>query len=259
MKLMAVTIVQLSDTHLLAHPQELLRGFSTHQSLQVVLAKVQALNPDLILLTGDLAEAGETGAYQQLCHLFQAMDWNRMPAIYWLPGNHDRPHAMSALLSHPPFLAQKAAQIGGWRLLLLDSTASDHPFGAGHLSTASLDALQGELQAHVDLPTLIALHHHPLPTGIDWLDQIGLENAEIFRARLAQFPQVKLVLFGHVHLALHQQEEGIDYYGCPSTCTQVTPPSPVQEPHWQWPGFRWLKLHANGTHTTGVQRINAMN
>ena len=50
---------------------------------------------------------------------------------------------------------------------------------------------------------------NPLPTGAAWLDTMILGNAEEFFALLARFPQVKAVVFGHIHQAMDVSRDGL--------------------------------------------------
>ncbi len=246
------TLIQITDTHLVPMSISRLRDFPTRESLATVLAAIQPHQPDYLLLTGDLADAGDWEAYQQLVEMITPLN---IPTL-WLPGNHDLYDRLCQTLTSPPFDARKSLTIGGWRVILLNSVMTTNCIGMGELTADALTWLQQELQTDPITPTLIALHHHPLPTGIDWLDQISLQGAEAFYATIDPFPQVRLVIFGHIHQALHHQRHHVDYYGCPSTCTQVAPVgSDPPTSDLMQPGFRWLRLYADGYHKTGVERV----
>ncbi|AGY57705.1 phosphodiesterase [Gloeobacter kilaueensis] len=244
-----LTIAQISDTHLLSSPQEYLRGYPVHASLQAVLGRLAEEKPDLLLVTGDVAEAGEMAAYGQLAELVAPLG---LPTA-WLSGNHDDPAAMRAVLDRPPFIGLQQIDCDPWRILLIDSVQPDSRYGEGYLSSASLEQLDAALHACRDRHVLLALHHHPLPTGVDWLDTIGLTNAADLFFVLDRHPCLRLVLYGHVHLEQHHRRNGVDYYACPSTALQVVPPgAPITASQ---PGFRLLTLFDDGTHWTQVPRL----
>ncbi len=244
---MSVLVAQVTDTHLLSSFR--LRGFPTWDSLSAVLDAVRLKAPDYLLLTGDLAEAGEQSAYAQLLELVNPLN---IPT-FWLPGNHDQVEHMNEMLDHLPFDARKSVEMGGWRVILLDSVMPSSQIGTGAISAETLAWLQMELHTFSDQPTLIALHHHPVPTGVDWLDQIGLSAPENFYEAIARFPQVHVVIFGHIHQDFHQRRGTVDYYGCPSTCTQVA--TTAQNNSTMLPGFRLLYLHENGEYQTHIERV----
>jgi len=253
-----ITLVQLTDTHLLAQPQAELRGCIPWHTLQAVLTQLASHRPDGVLLTGDLADQGDAAAYRRLRSVMQALE---IP-VYWLPGNHDHLPTLQRVFRAPGFAGLRSIDLGTWRLLLLNSVLPQARFGEGYLAADQLHWLQTELSRHREQPTLIALHHHPVPTGIDWLDQMPVLNATDFLAIVDTFPQVRLVLFGHIHQALAQPrlaqpgQPAVVFYGCPSTCLQVTPA--IATPHAHLPGFRLLSLLADGSHRTQVQRVHSV-
>ncbi len=251
---MPVTIAQITDTHLVPYASSHLQGFPTKDSLATVLAEVKTLAPDYLLLTGDLADAGEQSAYEELIDLITPL---AIPSL-WLDGNHDLLDKMEEMLDLPPFNNQKSTELGGWRLILLSSVIKDRCTAEGELSDRSLEWLKTELLKYPNQPTLIALHHPPVPTDVKWLDPMGLQSPEKFHEAIASFSQVRLVLFGHIHHNLHRHLGGVDYYGCPSTCVQFAPANiePTNIEELKLPGFRWLSLFPDGTYQTHIQRVD---
>lgn len=256
---MTLTLAQITDTHLLADPNAQLRGTPTWQTLQDVLKQVTYHQPDGLLLTGDLADQGDRVAYERLK---QAIAPFQRPA-YWLPGNHDDVDTLTQVFDEPWLQGPERVGLGmidlsPWRLVLLNSVKSPARCGEGDLSTPLLEALAHTLRQHPNQPTAIALHHHPVPIGIDWLDQMQLQNATDFWAILDPHPQVRLVLCGHIHCDLHHHRprshgDAITVYGSPSTGPQLKHPNPTPDHHL--PGFRLLTLHPDGSHQTQVQRV----
>lgn len=256
---MPITIAQVSDTHLLADSTQSLRGCYTQQSLAQILDQVVALEVDYLLLTGDLSDQGEPESYHHLRNLLEHLT---LP-IYGLLGNHDSLSNADQVLgnSYPGIITHhpRSFSIANWQLILLNSVLDFSQQGEGYLTEPTLEWLETELTHQGDRPTLIALHHHPLPVGIDWLDEIGVTNGVDFMNRIDRFPAVKVVLFGHIHWAFQNDRllaNGIDrqfFYGCPSSGLQVIPPSAVTAD--QYPGFRLITLYENGTHTTEIRRL----
>ena len=73
-----------------------------------------------------------------------------------------------------------------------------------------------------DVPTVIAMHHPPLVTGMQWVDDIGLPAADsaALAALLERSPQVKLVVAGHIHRAATVVLGGCAVVTCASTNIQ---------------------------------------
>ena len=248
---MLVKLAQITDTHLFPDRDATLRGVATWHSLRAVVDRVRQENPDAIVLSGDLANDGNPDAYDLLYELIAPLG---VP-IYWAPGNHDRLDVARDRLDRAPFVTTDFAELGSWNLILLDSTFSKARFGEGELSAAALARL--EIQLDRDRPTAIALHHHPIPMGIDWVDTIGVTNATDFHALLYLSPNAQLVLFVHTHLEFAGDRDGIRYYGTPSSCTQVVlseDKTPADSP-LRLPGFRLLELRDDGTHASKVVRV----
>ncbi|MEM1251098.1 MAG: phosphodiesterase [Cyanobacteria bacterium P01_H01_bin.21] len=242
-----ILLAQVTDSHLLAKTTDQLRGCNTWQTFNAVVQEVARCNPDGLLLTGDLAEQGETDAYG---HLVDAIAPLHVPT-YWLPGNHDRLDVLQQVFqSLPVSQGLRSVDLGTWQLILLNSVFPQAQFGEGYLS---LQQLRFYLTSHPLKPTLIALHHHPISVGIDWVDQIGVQNAAEFCALIESFPQVKLVVFGHIHHEFQCRVGGVGFYGCPSTCLQVMPAVGEAD---ERPGFRLLWLYGDGSYGTEVRRVS---
>jgi len=241
-------LVQLTDIHLMASPEQTLRGVNTQATLEKVLAAIANLDqaPDLLLLTGDLANDGDATAYQRLREAITPLS---IPT-YALMGNHDLRDRLSQHLTNHLIHYQSQIVINGWQILCLDSTVPDQI--GGYLSQESLNWLGATLIAN-DLPTLIALHHPPVLLQSAWIDGMGLANREAFWAVCDRFPQVRVVLCGHAHQQADLQHGAISCLVSPSTCMQFLPKSKhfALDPHGR-PAWRWLELKSDGSYTTGV-------
>jgi 3',5'-cyclic-AMP phosphodiesterase len=247
-----VHLVQITDTHLFDQPTKTLMGLPTAKSLAAIVEQVSQLDPrpDLILLTGDLSQDGSLLSYSQLQQQLSRLE---LP-LYALPGNHDQPEIMKSVFSPPLSATVDAFASGAWQFLLLDSQVEAQV--GGHLAPESLDWLDQQLQRTAPRPTLIALHHPPFQVNSDWLDKSGLDNPEALFAVLDRHPQVKLVLFGHIHQEFCHQRRGVSYLGSPSTSVQFLPLSQEFALDPCPPGFRCLTLYPEGEYRTQVVRVN---
>lgn len=247
----SLLIAQVTDTHLFADVDRQLIGVPTAESLTAVVEKLQKLlpQPDLLLLTGDLSQDGTPKAYDRLQSLLSPLN---LP-VYWLPGNHDNLEVMEQSLTHPLFLPDKSFQSGGWQFVLLSSLVPGRVYG--ELAPSTLTWLDYQLQNAPDRPTIVSLHHPPFQVHSDWLDTSILQNpADLFTV-LDRHPQVKLVLFGHIHQEFVHERRGVYYLGTPSTSIQFAPESRDFSLDQEKPGFRLLKLYSDGTWETQVKRV----
>jgi Icc protein len=85
-----------------------------------------------------------------------------------------------------------------------------------------------------------------------WLDQVGLQDADQLQTILAKHSQVRGVLWGHVHQELDTTRNGIRYLATPATCSQFLPGSDDFALDNKPPGYRTLELNSNGSITTEV-------
>lgn len=238
-------MAQLTDPHLLADPRGHYRGVNSHAQFHTCLRSVCSANPDLMLLTGDLGQDETWTAYGLLRDQLATCG---SPALV-MAGNHDQPHLLRSCLGRHASVAPCGIAVGNWLVIGLDS----HMAGSmgGRLSTAQLDWLVRTLRTHPG-PCLVALHHPPTAIGSPHMDPIALEAPERLLGLLHRFPQVKGVVFGHVHQAWRRQAP-LPLMACPSTAMQISPAQPSAYP--DAPGWRLLRLEANGRLHTQVMRI----
>jgi Icc protein len=246
-----VLIAQLTDIHLFATDNHKMLGMATTESFQAVIRRLKELQPELdfLILTGDLSGDGTEASYENLQHLLHPL---HIPT-YWLPGNHDCAIAMEEILTLGMISRRKSFTRGSWNFILLNSSV----VGAvhGYLPDQTLDWLDSQLKILGNNPTVVSLHHPPMAINSAWLDISALQNSEELFAILDRHPQVKLVLFGHIHQEFQHTRHHVDYLSTPSTCIQFLSNSPILAIDEKLPGFRLLKLHPNGTWETWVERV----
>lgn len=247
-----IRLLQITDCHLSKDDDAELLGVKTLESLDAVLEQVakDRREPDLLLLTGDLAQDGSVDAYRKLK---QRMSVFSCPQN-WFAGNHDAREAMSQVASHDQELC-KVVRTGAWQFVLLDSLVPGKVHGK--LEAKELDLLEQALSERPDLHTLVALHHHPVKIDSQWLDNIGLKNDQDFWAIIEKYQNVKAVLWGHIHQEVNGQRNGVKLMATPSTCIQFLPKSDEFAIDNIAPGYRWLELGADGSIETSIGRAES--
>jgi Icc protein len=243
-------LVQLSDSHLFAEADGGLLGMKTRESLQRVIELVLAQQPqiDLVLATGDLSQDGTLESYQA----FRDMTRQIEAPARWIPGNHDEPQVMLQAAINSALL-EPVVDVGNWRITLLDSAVPGSV--PGYLQDQQLQLLAQSLSEAPTRHHLVCFHHHPVSIGCAWMEPIGLRNPEALFAVLDRFPQVRAVLWGHVHQEIDRERNGVRLLASPSTCIQFAPGSEDFKVSEEAPGYRWLRLHADGRLETGVERV----
>jgi len=241
-------ILQLSDPHLLADPDGVVRGRQPlpllRHGLQQAERQLREVGeaPDLLLISGDICDDESWGGYGRLRDLLA--EWPQPVAL--LAGNHDHPALLRAALGRQVLIGPASLHLGSWQLLLLHSHRAAEPGGA--LGRRQLAWLEAVLAAGV-APALVALHHPPVAIGDPFMDGIGLADGEELLALLGRFPRVRLVLFGHVHQHWQGGDppgQGLTLLGCPSTLCAFGPVQPCPLGRSADPGGRVLELGARG-------------
>jgi 3',5'-cyclic AMP phosphodiesterase CpdA len=246
-------LCQISDTHIKAGRKKAYGIVDTAGLLEDCVRHVLALpqRPDAVIVTGDLVDWGRPDEYALLRELLQPL-FDALP-VYLMPGNHDdRDNLRSCFPEHgylrqwAPFV-QYAIDDHPLRLVALDTLVPRE--GCGLLCESRLQWLEHTLAAAPTRPTVVALHHPPLPIGNRELDAIALaDGCELLRL-LAATPRWRGLVFGHVH----QHWQGVapgraaePLLGCTST---ICPFGQVQpSPHGRAadPGGRLLELAPTG-------------
>ncbi len=245
-------VVQISDFHLKTQPGSRLWGADVDASLNAVLTHIQKRDPtpDFILATGDLV-GDEPDAYHRVLRALEPLG---LP-VYCLPGNHDFPATMSRTLRGGIVRWQRYFVAGPWQFVLLDSSFPGTP--DGHLASGELGLLDTVLATDPERHTLVCLHHNPLPVGTAWLDTMTVSNGAALFAVLGRYPQVRAVVWGHIHGEFADQRGDIHLLATPATSVQFQPDTPEPRVDDLPPGYRWFELYPDGTLKTGVERVAA--
>jgi Icc protein len=215
-----VLLAQLSDLHLGARWE----GVDPQPRLEAVIEAVRALpNPvDAVVVSGDLtADGGEADS------LLARRLLDRLEApVHVLPGNHDLRATLRGAFGLPgegDEPVDYSVAVGALRLVILDSIVPGQDPGA--FGPEQLSWLDQELGREPERPTLLAMHHPPLVTGIPEWDGINLAAPE--REALAEVvgrhPQLRAIVGGHLHRIATAALAGCPVLSVPSTYLQVLP------------------------------------
>jgi Icc protein len=241
-------VVQITDIHLFASPEQRLHDVDTGKSLARVIDAIAANeSPDLLLVTGDLAQDESGEAYDRITAALAPFP---TPALA-LAGNHDNFGVMTGRFAGTRISLDKQNDIGGWRIVQLHSPVAGETWG--RLADAELEWLDEALAT--DRPILICLHHPPVAVGSRWLDTIGLTNAQAFYDVIDRHDSVRIVLAGHVHQEMQGMRGNVCYYTTPSTSVQFQPRSEQPAMDALAPGYRRLNLQPDGRFDSAVIRV----
>jgi len=192
---MKIRIAHISDLHLTKNQQPIW-GVNTSKQFSIVIEKLRNIgNIDCIIVTGDIADDGDTETYYFADKEFEKLGI----ATYWCYGNHDDIQVMNTL-RHTYCKIVKTVNINNYRFLFLNSVVKDEldskNRSSGLISATEINEMR-LLLGDSHLPTIIAMHHPSLEPG-GWLSDKILINRGVVND-IVSSNNVILVLSGHVH------------------------------------------------------------
>jgi 3',5'-cyclic AMP phosphodiesterase CpdA len=213
-------LAQLSDLHIC----EEWEGVDPSSRVERVVAAIRSLpDPvDGVLVSGDLTDDGSEDSYRRVRDLLAPLG----APIYVLPGNHDDRARLRAAFDLPGEGEEPidyGVQLGELRIVIFDSIVPGQD--PGSYAPDRLRRLDEELAREAERPTLLALHHPPLATGLPGWDAINLPAAdrEAMAGVIARHPQLRAIVGGHLHRVAAGTLAGCPVFSAPSACLQALP------------------------------------
>lgn len=213
-------VAQITDIHIgfdPGNPDEFNR-----QRVEQVIARLRAGPnvPTVLLATGDLTDKGDDESYAAVAELFANVPWPVLPAM----GNHDLRDNFNRHFpgyTDPNGFIQYDRVIGPLRLIVIDTLEEGRHGGAFCELRAAW--LRERLAEQRDVPTYVVMHHPPVESGIEWMTTASDEPwVERFANAIADAPQLKGLICGHLHRNFTLQWNGLTVAVCSSTAPQVS-------------------------------------
>lgn len=212
-------IAQITDIHIGFDPKSRLELNKKRfrRTLQALLA--QDPRPDLVVVTGDIADKGDVTSYQWFREEIQSLPF---PVLLCL-GNHDLRAGFREVfpetVEHDGFV-QYVVDDYPLRFVVID-TLEEGRHGGGFCEQRAA-WLEARLAEAPHRPTLLVLHHPPIDTGIGWMT-IGAAEPWVQRLTdvVSRHGQVVGAICGHVHRTIVTSWAGTTLTVCPSTAPQV--------------------------------------
>ncbi len=211
-----LTFIHISDTHLFADPNFTgdFVNFSPYRGVKKIIEYINKLPMpiDFVLHTGDVMTDPKTAEdYLVAKDVFAEL---KCP-VHYMPGNHDDPAGMRRyLLDKMPNLTPQSSyqfEAKGTQVICLNSHLAGE--AAGRLGSQQLSWLDELISAPDDRPLVIALHHHTIPIGVDWLDDwILLDGEDLHQILRKAGSRLRGVFSGHIHQNMCVIRDGISYY-----------------------------------------------
>ncbi len=220
----------LSDTHISGDPQTVARGINMHDQLQAVVREILASPPAPadVFISGDCAYLkGLSEDYATLLEVLKPAREAGLP-IHLAMGNHDHRErfrqAFGEAVRKASCLEEKHVLVvpsphANWFVLdSLDQTDKT----PGTLGGDQLQWLARALDQAPDKPALVMVHHQPDDRPV----VSGLVDTRALFEVLAPRRHVKALFFGHTHVWLVTEREGIHLVNLPPTAYVFSPGQP---------------------------------
>jgi len=217
-------IAQISDCHIVDPGAMFADRIDSAAGLRAAIATINRLDtsPDAVLLTGDLVNDGTAVQYDHLLELLADLPMPIVP----LAGNHDDRQELRARFTSvlpdggPDDPIDFVYDLGDVRIIALDTTIPGRH--DGRLAAAQLAWLDDRLAAAPEQPTIVAQHHPPVASGIEWMDDnCGFADGDGEADVIARHRQVEIVVSGHLHRSLQRRFAGTISVTAPSTASQL--------------------------------------
>ncbi len=182
-------IVHISDLHIS-------NSAFDEQVFNEAIVEINNLEPDMVILTGDITENGYYAEFQQATKYLGMFD----APLFAVPGNHDARNL--GYQTFEELIGEKSWKLtmdDNFTVIGLDSSSPDED--KGHIGTPQHMWLEHQLDECVinDQFSIVALHHHVVP-----LPQTGRERNVLSDAgdilKTLTTHEVDLVLSGHKHV-----------------------------------------------------------
>jgi 3',5'-cyclic-AMP phosphodiesterase len=215
-----VLLAQISDLHIGGSET----GVDPVSHLEAVVEAIRSLpnDVDAVLVSGDLTHDGGPAEFQLARELLERLE----APLHVLPGNHDSRSLLRQAFELPGMGEEPvnySVEVGSLRLVAFDSNVPGQD--PGRYSPEQLRWLDAELEARPDQPTLLAMHHPPLATGVREWDGINLEPGQrpLLAEVVARHPQLRAIVGGHLHRITASALAGCPVVSVPSTYQQARP------------------------------------
>ncbi len=207
----ATFIAQISDTHVIDPENHEPLFVPNNERFKDAVSSIERETPRLhaVLATGDLTNWGRQPQYAALAEMLESLTIPFLP----IPGNHDHRDRFRATFPDMPWAD---ADHASWvttvndhvRIIGLDST---NPGAHGAAFDDEREAWLSDVLADTQpdgVQTILALHHPPFSSEIQWMDRSGFEGRDRLIGVL-QDSGISRIFCGHLHRPMQSVVAGI--------------------------------------------------
>ena len=198
----SVVIAHLSDSHLLAGGVPLAGLIDTEGHLRdtAVRLRIAAAGAQAIVVSGDVADLGEPGAYALARDILEPVAADLGAPLIWTAGNHDERPAMRAALALPGAPldpVDSIVEVDGLRIVALDSSLPGWHHGG--FDEGQAEWLAAALADPPALGCVLVMHHPPLPYRTRLMRLLEFRDEQRL-TEVLDGADVRAILSGHLHI-----------------------------------------------------------
>jgi len=211
-------IVQLTDLHI-GDEDEYPFGVNLRANLIHVMADVERMNPDLLVITGDFCLGDPK--FENYLWIQQQLDRSGIPYEV-IGGNHDDISQMTTGLIGEDLSTEEdeyyfSDLVHDYHILYLDSAK-------GRLSDVQLDWVRAEIINAKGHPLMVFIHHPPVTSGVPHMDRkYPLQNGHQLMEILRTHEGTVQVFSGHYHVDRCVVADNVVVHITPSLFMQLFP------------------------------------
>jgi len=207
-------IIQITDLHIGQEGEETF-GVDVRTNFLNILAEAKFLNPDYLVVTGDLCyDKGDVAIYQWIK---ARLDKTELP-YQVIGGNHDDVEMMREVFAMDHVVSKKglyyAMKLGKQTCLFMDSSTGKH-------SKEQLKWLQRQVyNSEGDL--VIFTHHPPVMAGVKFMDnKYALQDMDQIQPLLLEYKDRIQLFCGHYHVDKSIHFQNLTVHITPSCYIQI--------------------------------------
>jgi len=216
-------VIQITDPHVVAPPKKVSSRIDSALMLQEAVSRIKADMPkigpvDAVLITGDISDDGSAESYALFRDLIGPLD---LP-YFVIPGNHDKREPMRSAFANQGYVPtcgrlNWSINLKGVHLIGLDTLVEGQ--GGGILETDTLEFLAHALADAGHDPVLLAMHHPPFASGIQFMDSVGLAGIDLLTEVVNASKADIRIVCGHVHSMMAGAVGRVNAFSGPATCS----------------------------------------
>ena len=268
-----ICIVQLSDTHVCMPNCLIKNNFDSNYALEraVDLLNAEDYRVDCVLITGDLVQGGLEDEYIHLKQILNRLK-QHIPVLFCL-GNHDDIDVFSKVFSDcfTQLLSESSIASATYpdkgvgltycidfqisKLIVLDSSVKGAAWGK--ISRRGLDWLEKILSSSDTDANILALHHPPVSSSSQVMDNISLKNPAELEELVLYYNNIQLIVCGHVHRSIFTSFAKTRIAFCPSVVFQypIFMARGKSAPTCEQPGFHVHKFNKKSGWSTYLRLV----